>query len=76
ALMNQLNKEGKYTALTVNIQAAASGRDAKEAMRMAAGDIYMCARLHLPEAERPKSLKEIDQEMLSEEIERVFKPLG
>lgn len=27
ALMHHLNREGKYTALTVNIQAAASGRD-------------------------------------------------
>ncbi|MDI6791499.1 MAG: AAA-like domain-containing protein [bacterium] len=67
ALMNQLNKEGKYTALTVNIQAAASGRDAAHAMIIAASDIHMQACLHLPEAERPESLRKLDQEMLAEE---------
>ncbi len=32
ALMNQLNQEGAYTALTVNIQPAASGQDSRMAM--------------------------------------------
>ena len=67
ALMNQLNKEGKYTALTVNIQAAAGGRDADHAMIIAASDIHMHARLYLPEMERPEPLGKLDQEMLSRE---------
>ncbi|MBU0566574.1 AAA-like domain-containing protein [bacterium] len=67
ALMNQLNYEGKYTALTVNIQAAASGRDADHAMMIAASDIYRQTRFYLPETEQPEPLEKLDQEMLSRE---------
>lgn len=51
--MRQLNQEGKYTALTVNIQAAARGRDAERAMQMVVADIYSRARQLLPELEYP-----------------------
>ncbi len=53
ALMHQLNGEGKYTALQVNIQAAASGRDAEHAMQIAAATIYRQATRYLPTSERP-----------------------
>ena len=64
ALMNQLNYAGKHTALTVNIQAAASGRDADHAMMIAAAAIYRQAERYLPELERP-DVKELDQEVFS-----------
>ncbi len=53
ALMHQLNGEGKYTALQVNIQAAASGRDAEHAMRLVALAIAQQADLYLPKTEQP-----------------------
>ncbi len=34
--MDQLNQKRKYTALTVNIQPAASGQDSRDAMMIAA----------------------------------------
>lgn len=64
ALMNQLNKEGKYTALTVNIQASASGEDAEEAMMFAATAIYSQAKLYLPETEWPEKL---DRDVFSQD---------
>ncbi|MBU1487728.1 AAA-like domain-containing protein, partial [bacterium] len=64
ALMNHLNKEGKYTALTVNIQASASGENAKEAMMFAATAIYSQAELYLPETEWPEKL---DKEVFSKD---------
>ncbi len=59
ALMRQLNQEGKYTALTVNIQAAASGRDSDHAMQIAATYIYNQARHHLPNSEWPAAVTEV-----------------
>ncbi len=59
ALMHQLNQEGKYTALQVNIQAAASGRDSEKAMQIVAADIYNQAIQYLPAAECPKELTEV-----------------
>ncbi len=59
ALMHQLNREGKYTALQVNIQAAASGRDSEKAMQIVAADIYSQARRCLPEPERPATVTEV-----------------
>ncbi len=38
--MNQLNQAGEYTALTVNIQPAASGQDSRDAMMIAANEVY------------------------------------
>ena len=58
AMMHQLNGEGHFTALTVNIQPAASGRDPNDAMYIAAGCIASQARQYLPEAERPPILSE------------------
>ncbi len=54
ALMRHLNAAGRYSALTVNIQAAVSARDAHEAMRYVASAIFRQARRHLPEDERPR----------------------
>ncbi|MDM8550132.1 AAA-like domain-containing protein [Desulfobacterales bacterium HSG2] len=65
ALMNHLNKEGKYTALTVNIQEAASGMDPAHAMMIAANAIYDQARFHLPENERPEPTAKLDKETFS-----------
>jgi hypothetical protein len=59
ALMHQLNQEGKYTALAVSIQAAASGRDPEHAMQMAAANVYRQALKYLPEAERPEKVTEV-----------------
>jgi hypothetical protein len=59
ALMHQLNQEGQYTALTVSIQAAASGRDPVEAMQIAAANLYRQAREHLPEGQRPEKVTEV-----------------
>jgi hypothetical protein len=59
ALMHQLNQEGKYTALTVNIQAAASGRDAERAMQIVAADIYNQAIQYLPAPECPTEVTEV-----------------
>jgi len=58
ALMRQLNQEGQYTVLTVNIQAAASGQDSWDAMRIAAAAIYRQATLHLPETQWPSQVSE------------------
>ncbi|OQW86847.1 MAG: hypothetical protein BWK78_09620, partial [Thiotrichaceae bacterium IS1] len=52
ALMHQLNQEGKYTALAVSIQAAASGQTPQEAMQIAARIIFEQAQLYLPATER------------------------
>ncbi|MCP4691846.1 MAG: AAA family ATPase [Desulfobacterales bacterium] len=60
ALMDQLNQEGKYTALTVNIQPAASGQDSRDAMMIAADLIYRAAGRLLPESERPGKPSEKD----------------
>lgn len=60
ALMEELNQQGTYTALVVNIQVAASGRDSYEAMRMIAAAIYRQATLHLIEPEWPASISEQD----------------
>ncbi len=59
ALMRQLNQEGKYTALQVNIQAAASGRDAERAMQIVAADIYNQAIQYLPASECPTEVTEV-----------------
>ncbi len=61
ALMEALNHEGRYTALTVNIQVAAGGRDSLEAMRMVAAAIYRQATLHLIEPEWPEAISEQDE---------------
>ncbi|MCP4695630.1 MAG: hypothetical protein GY862_02105 [Gammaproteobacteria bacterium] len=58
ALMRLLNREGRYTALTVNIQPAAGGRDNECAMQIAADKIYSQAEQHLPEKERPEPVTE------------------
>ncbi len=60
ALMRQLNNEGQYTALQVNIQEAASGVDARDAMLIAANALYSQASRHLPENERPPVTKSFD----------------
>ncbi len=60
ALMDMLNQQGVYTALTVNIQVAATGRDSHEATRMIAAAIYRQACLHLSEAECPMEVTEQD----------------
>ena len=54
--MHKLNSEGIYTALQVNIQDAASGVDARDAMRIAATAIYQQASLYLPEDELPEKI--------------------
>ena len=61
-LMHHLNAAGCYTALTVNIQAAVSGKDAWDAMRIAAAAIYRQATMYLPEVEQPKAVTEIGQD--------------
>jgi len=60
ALMEELNQQGRYTALAVNIQVAASGRDSHEAMRMIAAAIYRQSTLHLIEPEWPIEISEQD----------------
>ncbi len=65
ALMNQLNQEGEYTALTVNIQPAASGQDSRDAMMIAANEVYEQALLHLPETEWPEPLEKLEPRGLS-----------
>ncbi|MEE4358128.1 MAG: ATP-binding protein [Desulfococcaceae bacterium] len=62
ALMHQLNQKGKYTALQVNIQEAASGTSPEKAMKIAAGAIYFQAEKYLPPDERPENTAEIGQE--------------
>lgn len=54
ALMRQLNAEGRYTVLQVNIQEAASGMDPRDAMKIAANALYSHAVHYLPENERPQ----------------------
>ncbi len=63
ALMRQLNQEGKYTALTVNIQAAASGNGPSHAMMIIAAAISRNASMFLPENERPRFLENPDPKM-------------
>jgi hypothetical protein len=53
AMMQVLNREGRYTALQVNIQSAASGRDPDHAMQIVAAAIYRAATEHLPQNEWP-----------------------
>ena len=53
AMMHQLNSEGRYTALQVNIQPAASGRDPEHAMQIVAAVLYRAATQHLPRQEWP-----------------------
>jgi len=60
SLMQQLNKQGRYTALTVNIQTAADARDSREAMRMVAAAIYRQATAYLLEPEWPARVTEND----------------
>ena len=62
ALMHELNKEGRYTALQVNIQEAASGASPEKAMKIAAGAIHLQAEKYLPRDERPENITEISQE--------------
>lgn len=59
-LMQQLNKQGRYTALLVNIQTAADARDSREAMRMVAAAIYRQATSYLLEPEWPARVSEND----------------
>jgi len=63
ALMHQLNQEGKYTALTVNIQASASGRDPQDAMRFVALALVQQANLYLPDTEQPPLVNEVSVQM-------------
>ncbi len=65
ALMHQLNQEGKFTALTVNIQPAASGQDSRDAMMIAAHEVYERTLLHLPETEWPEPLEKLEPRGLS-----------
>ncbi|WP_207679794.1 ATP-binding protein [Desulfonema magnum] len=65
ALMNQLSQEGKYSALTVNIQPAASVQNPTRAMIMVADAICNKARRHLPEKEWPEPVENLDQDMLA-----------
>lgn len=60
ALMNQLNREGAYSAITVNIQSAASGRDPFHAMMLVSDAIYKQAQLYLPEEEWPDPVEKPD----------------
>ena len=53
ALMHKLNREGRYSALQVNIQAAASGRDVDQAMQIVAGALFRASERHLPVEEQP-----------------------
>lgn len=57
AMMHKLNAEGVYTALQVNIQPAASGRDPAHAMQIAAASIERQARLFLPADEHPPDVE-------------------
>ena len=59
AMMHQLNSEGKYTALQVNIQPAASGRDPEHAMQIVAAVLYRAATQHLPRQEWPAEVNEV-----------------
>ncbi len=65
ALMHRLNADGRFSALTVNIQPAAGTRDSAHAMMMIAEAIYHKARRHLPEKEWPDMPDFSDQESLS-----------
>lgn len=56
ALMRHLNATGRYTTLQINIQAAASGRDELDAMRIVSAAIYQQALLFLPEVEWPEKV--------------------
>jgi len=58
ALMRQLNQDGQYTALTVNIKPAISGRDSTHAMRIVIAAIYRQAKQHLPETQWPPCVTE------------------
>jgi len=62
AMMHQLNREGKYTALQVNIQEAASGTSPEKAMKIAAGAVYGQAVRLLPNEEHPEDITQISQE--------------
>jgi hypothetical protein len=62
ALMRQLNQEGKYTALQVNIQEAASGMNPHDAMYLAARSMIMSADAALPPAEQPPALPPTSQD--------------
>jgi len=53
AMMHKLNAEGVYTALQVNIQPAASGRDVDDAMRIIGVSINEQAARFLPPEEMP-----------------------
>jgi len=57
AMMHKLNAEGVYTALQVNIQPAASGRDPAHAMQLAAAAIERQAKLYLPDLELPPDME-------------------
>ena len=63
AMMHQLNSEGKYTALQVNIQPAASGRDPEHAMQIIATCIYAQAERFLPMVEMPPDFRTFDWRM-------------
>ena len=63
AMMHQLNSEGRYTALQVNIQPAASGRDPDHAMQIAATCIYAQAERFLPPAEMPPDYRIFDWQL-------------
>ncbi|MEN8215350.1 MAG: AAA-like domain-containing protein [Pseudomonadota bacterium] len=80
ALMHQLNQEGQYTALTVNIQPAASGRDSEHAMRILARAIYDQATLYLPETEWPEQITTVQvdfslREYLKKWVQKNQKPI-
>ncbi len=61
ALMHQLNGEGQYTALQVNIQAAGSGRDPEHAMHLIAQALRGQAEEYLPAIEYPPALSQSSQ---------------
>jgi hypothetical protein len=60
SLIKHLNTEGRYCALTVNINAAAGARDSSHAMMVGADAIYRQAKLHLPENEWPEPVEKPD----------------
>lgn len=60
ALMDKLNREGRYTTLQVNIQSAATARDPEEGMRIAALNLHEQARIRLPETEWPRDPRDLD----------------
>ncbi|MBF0238620.1 MAG: ATP-binding protein, partial [SAR324 cluster bacterium] len=62
AMMHHLNQQGRYTALTFNIQAAASGQDPDHAMLIAAAAIHGSARMFLPPEEQPEAVTGLDLE--------------